>query len=105
MEMIKIFPDAEFYLLPVIQTCPLNFFALQGKPQWFDQMQLGSGGHTRSADVARVPVDLRWHQNDVALWLLHFGFGESFMHWGDGSSFYNFVLQIDWLNSWLVKSS
>ena len=66
MEVIEIPPDAEFYLLPVIQTRPFNFLAFQRKTQRLDQMQKGSGGHTCSSDVARIPVNLRRYQNDVA---------------------------------------
>ncbi len=59
MQTLKIVPNLEFDVLPIVQTRPLDVLAVQRKPQGFDQMQIGSGGHAGAADVAGVPVDLR----------------------------------------------
>ena len=67
LQIVKTIPDTQFYLLPVVQTCPLYLLAVQRKPQRPDEMQIGSGGDTRAADIAGVPVNLRRHENYVSL--------------------------------------
>ena len=65
LQIVKIIPDAEFHLLPVVQTRPFYFFAVQRKSQRPDEMQKGSGGHAGAADIAGVPVDFRRYKHHV----------------------------------------
>jgi len=58
LQIVKTIPDTQFYLVPVVQTRPLYLLAVQRKPQRPDEMQIGSGGDTRAADIAGVPMDL-----------------------------------------------
>ena len=67
-------------MLPVVQPRSFDVFAVQLKAKRLDQVQKRPGGHTRTADVACIPVDLGRHQYDVALYRFNFGFGEVFFH-------------------------
>ena len=67
LQIVKTIPDTQLYMIPVVQTCPLYFLAVQRKPQRPDEMQIGFGGDARAANIAGVPMDLRCDQNYMAL--------------------------------------
>ncbi len=75
MQAVKIIPNFEFNTFPVVQPRPFEVFAVQRKSQGFDQVQIGSGGHTGPTDVAGVPMDFGRHEDNMA-----FG-GGIFFNW------------------------
>lgn len=57
-EGLKIRPDVQIDILPVIQTGASNPSTIQRKAKRFDKMQRRSGAKTGSADISRIPVDV-----------------------------------------------
>ncbi len=69
-EIVKIIPDYQLNIFPVVQSGSFHLTTFKRKPQGPDEMQTGTRGQAGTADVAGIPVDFRRHQDNVALWLV-----------------------------------
>ena len=65
-EFMDVIPDGQPYLGPVVQAGPFEVPILEGEAQRPDEVERGAGPEAGAADVARVPVNLRAHQDHVA---------------------------------------
>lgn len=99
MQGFKIIPNLQLDVLPIVQSRALEVLVVQRKSQWFDQVQVGSGGHTGAPDVAGVPVDFRGNQYYMAFQLLDPGFLGVFINQCNNLNYFNSILKVDWLNS------
>ena len=63
---VKIIPDMQIHLGPVVKACPLDLAAAQGETERSNQMQCSADAEAGSADVAGIPVNFRCHKHYVA---------------------------------------
>ena len=72
-KLVKIIPERQFDVFPIIQPCSLHFAAVKGETQGFDEMQKGAGGKAGAPDISGIPVYFRSYQNNVTFQLLLMG--------------------------------
>jgi hypothetical protein len=59
-------PDGQLDVGPIVQPGAPEVAVFEGEPQRADQVQERPGPDAGAADVARVPVYVRGHKDDVA---------------------------------------
>ncbi len=65
-EAVKIVPNAEFHVLPIVQARTLYLSTIERKTHRLDHMQKRPGGETGATDVAGIPMNFRPNQHHVA---------------------------------------
>ena len=66
-EIVKIIPDRQPDIFPVVKSGSFDLTAFKWKTQGSDEMQVGIRGQAGTTDIAGIPVDFRLNQNNVAL--------------------------------------